>query len=404
MKKVLVVGLGLSGLSVVDYLLKKGIEVVGVDKSHKEIEGCQVFSDEFEFREFDFDLVVVSPGISQDHLIYQRALLEGVKIMGEAELALSQMKKHKIIGVTGSNGKSTTVMLITHVLNMCGKKARALGNIGKPLISAVDELDEDEIVVAELSSFQLETMTEKLFDVAVILNLTPNHLDRHKTMENYFLAKRKIAESLKENGLFYIGESILENYEHMLAGFSYNVICDQLMEFVKNICLHFGLSEEEVIEAAKTFKSLPHRLEFVCEIGGVRCYNDSKATTMDAVSYAVKKLEKDVILIAGGRHKGGSFSIWNESFPGRVKAIILLGEAKELIASELSLKIPIYFVESLEKAIEKGLQVAKPRDNLILSPGCSSYDMFLNFEKRGEAYKKGLERESKRYDCHFSSC
>ncbi len=404
MKKVLVVGLGLSGLSVIHYLLKKGIEVVGVDKSHKEVEGCTVFSDEFEFPNFDFDFVIVSPGIPPNHIIYQRALLEGVKIMGEAELALSEMKEHKIVGVTGSNGKSTTVMLITHVLNLCGKKARALGNIGRPLIAAVEELDKDEIVVAELSSFQLETMTEKLFDVAIILNVTPNHLDRHKTMENYFLAKRKIAESLKENGVLYIGESVLENYKPLFAGLSYQTIFDEMIQFVKSVCLYLGLREEEIIEAIKSFTSLPHRLEFVCEIGGVRCYNDSKATTMDAVSYAVKKLEKDVILIAGGRHKGGSFSIWNESFKGRVKALILLGEAKELIASELSLNIPIYFVESLDAAIEKGLQVAKPRDNLILSPGCSSYDMFLNFEKRGEAYKKGLERESKRYDCHFSSC
>jgi len=404
MKKVLVIGLGLSGLSVVRFLINKGIEVYGVDKLHKEIEGCHTFLDTFDFPAFDFDLVVVSPGISKDHLIYQRAILEGVKIISEAELALLQMRDHKIIAVTGSNGKSTTVMLLTHVLNVFKKKARALGNIGKPLISAVEELDEGEIVVAELSSFQLETMSQKLFDLAVILNLTPNHLDRHITMENYFLAKRKIAECLKDKGTFYIGQKVKEVYHLFLRGFSYEVVSDDKIEVVKRVLSQFGISESDVLEAIKTFQSLPHRMEFVSEIGGVRCYNDSKATTMDAVSYAVETLGKDVILIAGGRHKGGSFSVWNKSFVGRVKAIILLGEAKELIASELLLQIPIYFVESLDEAIEKGLQVAKPRDNLILSPGCSSYDMFSNFEERGEMYKKGLERESKRYDCHFSSC
>lgn len=404
MKKVLVIGLGVTGFHVVRYLLQKGIEVYGVDKYPKEIEGCKTFLEEFQFLKFDFDLVVVSPGIPREHPIYQRAILEGVTIISEAELALLEMRDHKIIGVTGSNGKSTTVMLITHVLNFYKKKARALGNIGKPLISALEELEKGEIVVAELSSFQLETMKGKLFDIAVILNLTPNHLDRHVTMENYFLAKRKIAECLKDHGILYVGEKVKEEYGAFLKSFTYEAIEDDKVQFVIRVMSHFGISESEVLKAVKTFQSLPHRIEFVCEIGGIRCYNDSKATTMDAVSYAIKKLEKNIILLAGGRHKGGSFSIWNESFPGRVKAIILFGEAKELIASELSLEIPIYFVKSLEEAIEKGLQLGRPHDNLILSPGCSSYDMFLNFEERGEMYKKGLERESKRYDCHFSSC
>ena len=278
---------------------------------------------------------------------------------------------------------------------MNGMSARALGNIGTPLVSALNDLRPDEIVVAELSSFQLETMNAKVFDVALILNLTPNHLDRHGTMENYFLAKKRIGECVKEGGVFGIGESV---------PFCPNSVTISEGEFVTFACKQMGLNESQIREGMKGFKPLPHRLEFVCDVRGVHCYNDSKATTMDAVDYGVKVLAKNIILIAGGRHKGGSFSIWNESFPGRVKAIILLGEAKELIASQLSLDIPIYFVTSLEKAIEKGLQVASQGDNLVLSPGCSSYDMFRNFEDRGEAYKRGLESESKRYDPDFSSC
>lgn len=373
MKKVLVIGLGKSGMGVVAYLVKRGDEVVAVDRVKK------------EFSPFDFDLVVVSPGVPPTDVLYQRAIREKIEVIGEAELAFRAIK-NRVIGVTGSNGKSTTVAMIAHILNRTGRRARALGNIGTALITAVEDLDPDEIVVAELSSFQLETMKTKVLDVAMILNVTPNHLDRHGTMENYFKAKLKIGELVKEGGVFVL--------PHTLVG----------GDFVKFACLEMGLSEEEIAFGKEGFKTLPHRLEFVREINGVRCYDDSKATTMDAVSYAVKKLQHNIILIAGGRHKGGSFSIWNESFPGRVKAIILLGEAKELIAKELSLDIPIFFVRSLDEAIEKGLQVALQGDNLILSPGCSSYDMFLNFEKRGEAFKQGLDRESKRYDLNFSAC
>lgn len=395
MKRILVIGLGLSGLAVLKFLMKKGNQVVGVDREEKEGCGCPVFRDDHDFVVFDFDLVVVSPGVPPSHSIYQRALDEGVEVIGEAELALREIKG-KIIGVTGSNGKSTTTALIAHILKESGRKARAVGNIGIPLISVVEEIEEDEIIVAELSSFQLESMKTKVFDLAMILNVTPNHLDRHETMENYSLAKQRIGECVKEGGVFVVGENVITKFPG-------EVLKEEMMEFVRFACHYFGVTDKEIEEARKTFISLPHRLEFVREIDGVRCYNDSKATTMDAVAYAVKTLEKNIILIAGGRHKGGSFSIWNEIFPGRVKVLILLGEAKHLIASELNIQIPIYFVESLDEAIEKGLQVARQGDTLVLSPGCSSYDMFLNFEKRGEAFKKGLERESKRYDPDFSS-
>ncbi len=371
-KKTLVIGLGKSGMGAVEFLVKRGDQVVAVDRM------------EPEFSLFDFDLVVVSPGVPPENVLYQRAIREGIEVIGEAELAFREIK-NRVIGVTGSNGKSTTVAMIAHILNRSGRRARALGNIGTALITAVGDLGQDEIVVAELSSFQLETMKTKVLDVAMILNVTPNHLDRHGTMENYYKAKLRIGELVKEGGAFGVS--------HTVPG----------GDFVRFACLQMGLTEEEIVRGMEGFKPLPHRLEFVGEVKGVKCYDDSKATTMDAVSYAVKKIGCNIILIAGGRHKGGSFSIWNESFPGRVKAIILLGEAKEVIAKELVLDIPIYFVQSLDLAIEKGLQVASQGDNLILSPGCSSYDMFLNFEKRGEAFKQGLDRESKRYDLSFSA-
>ena len=383
MKKALIIGLGSSGRAVVQYLIKHGSNVVAIDKYLPvNFDLCPVFIDEHEFEIFDFDLVVVSPGVLPNHKLYRKAIDLGVELIGEAELAFRAMKS-RVIGVTGSNGKSTAVMAITHVLNKRGMRARALGNIGVPLISALGDLKDDEIVVAELSSFQLETCSSKVLDMALILNVAPNHLDRHGTMENYIKAKRRIFACIKEGGV--CAEDLVDG------------------DYVWFAVKHFGVTKEEYLRAMKSFRQLPHRLEFVRYIRGVRCYNDSKATTMDAVAYGVRAIGKNIILIAGGRHKGGSFSIWNDCFPGKVKAIFLMGEAKHLIAEELKVSIPIVFVDTLEEAIEKGLQYAEQGDNLVLSPGCSSYDMFRNFEERGEAYKQGLEGESKRYDPDFSS-
>ena len=312
------------------------------------------------------DLVVASPGVPPSHPLYQRAREEGIEIVGEAELAFRTIK-NPMIGVTGSNGKSTMVMRLVHSLQKGGKKARALGNIGVPLLSAV--LEEGEIVVAELSSFQLETMTTRALDVAMILNITPNHLDRHGTMEVYQNVKYRIKDLLKEGGIF------VETIEEALARFG------------------VPLNDEG-------FSPLPHRLEFVGEVRGVRCYNDSKATTVDAVLYGVRQIGNNVILLVGGRHKGGSFASWNEGFLGRVKQIILFGEAKELMAKELY-SIPVILVETLEEAMEKGLQVAKQGDTMLLSPGCASYDQFRDFEERGDRFREGVRRESKRYNSHF---
>ncbi len=384
MKKALIVGLGISGKAALEYLEREGWEVVAVDSKR---DPPHVLPDTTEFVVFDFNLVVVSPGIAMSHPLYIRAQKEGVEIVGEMELALRHLN-NSMIGVTGSNGKSTTVSLIAHVLNESGRKARAVGNIGTPLLSLVGNVDPEEILVLEISSFQLETLSSRKLTCAAILNINPNHLDRHKTMEEYIRLKQKIKTLVQEGGVYYE-----------------NLGLDNAV-YVRAITAYFGVDEKSFQEALITFAPLPHRLEYVGEIQGIPCYNDSKATTPEAVSYAVRTLEKGIILIAGGRNKGCSFSSWNETFCGKVKKILLLGESKELIKKQLQLDIPISLVDSLESAVEKGLQCAEIGDTLLLSPGCASYDMFLNFEKRGEMFKKIVsekKNDEKRYDYHCCS-
>ena len=217
--KNLVIGLGVSGVAAAMWLLDRGEEVVGVDKRTLDLP-FEVFGDDYNFESFDFDRVVASPGVSPEHPLYRRAIELGIEVVGEAELALRECTQ-RCIGITGTNGKSTAVMQIAHILNQCGMQALAVGNIGTPIIEVVGG---DEILVIELSSYQLETMHSQVFEVAAILNITPDHLERHKTMEAYAKAKWRIADLVCEDGLF-------------LEGLSEN------LEYVRAITQHFGVSE-----------------------------------------------------------------------------------------------------------------------------------------------------------------
>ncbi len=398
--KVLVIGLGISGCAVVEYLLDDGDEVVGADKVIKNRNlNCEIVSDAIDFGIFDFDLVVVSPGVRLGHRLILKAIAHDIEVIGEAELACRNIP-NIVVGVTGSNGKSTCVSLIAHALNCSGINCALLGNIGTPLISDVRRLKKNigDIVVAEISSFQLETMKTKAFKSSVILNITSGHLDRHETMSNYAIAKRNIGYCTKNDGSFYVGEDVLQKYGELFLGLSPIVTESAPIA----ICKDLGVSEEMFFSALTTFKKLPHRLQFLGNVRGVNCYNDSKATNVEAVSYAVKEIGKDIVLIAGGRDKGCDFSVWNSLFYGKVKNIILIGESKKIIANSLNNEIDVTFASTLKEAVQKGLQVAKKGDNLLFSPGCASFDMFVNFEDRGNRFIMEIDDESKR-DC-IDSC
>jgi UDP-N-acetylmuramoylalanine--D-glutamate ligase len=397
--KILVIGAGISGKAAASFLIKRGEEVSLVDRHIEGIElPCALYVDTHFFIPFDFDLVVVSPGIPPTHPLYQKAIEENVVVIGEAELAFQKMKKNQIIGVTGSNGKSTTVSMIAHTLKCLGIKHRLLGNIGTPLISSVEDLDETEIIVAEISSFQLETMQSEVFFASALLNITPNHLDRHKTMEEYLRVKLRLRDLTKEKKNFFIDESIAIKGEHtpVQKDQTNSIFAQKLLE-----CL--GVAKEDFLKAMETFVPLKHRVQFVASVRGILCYNDSKATSVDAVRHAVERLDANIILLAGGKGKGTDFLLWREVFPRRVKHAILFGESKEAIANDIGDLIPCSFANTLQEAIEKGLQLGNEGDKLLLSPGCSSYDQFRNFEERGDAFIKGVEDESKRYNLSSSS-
>ncbi len=375
-KRVLVVGGKLSGHAAFDFLKKRGVSVDLLDDSGAGFSDLSLY-----------DLLVLSPGIPPEAAIVLEAKRLGVKMIGEPELGLGALK-NRMIGVTGSNGKTTTVMLVAFVLNFYGKNARAIGNVGLP--ACAYEGPCDEILVVELSSFQLTVLQGGFFEVACILNITPDHLDWHGSFDEYAKAKWRIKECLKEGGKF-IGPG-LSNEEAALE-----------------ICGYFGVSKEAFLTASSKFEPPPHRREFVAEIDGVGFYNDSKATTPESVIYAVERINKPIILIAGGLDKGLSFEKWPAAFTGKVKKIILIGSSACKIRQTL-VNFAVAEANDLNEAADAAFAAAAKGDCVLLSPGCASFDQFQNYKHRGEVFKAAALRllkasatremgcESKRYD------
>lgn len=434
-QRVLILGMGISGRSAARFLLKRGAVVHGLDqnrdliRNNEEIEALSLLglTISFENRTVDpasFDLVVVSPGVPQTHPVYAEARKQGMDVIGEVELACRHLRQ-PCLAVTGSNGKTTTTMLITHVLNNTGKKARALGNIGTPLTSMLDDPAGafDDIIVLELSSWQLETMASRCLDAAVILNITPNHLDRHGTMESYARAKFHVKDCLKPGKSLFVGSACLRGWSELLEGFpaktfgyeqGSTLFCDMrhvlsginiqfdlppeyrdvVSHDVENImaayamCREMGIEGMAFIEALASFRKPPHRIEFVRRVDGVAYYNDSKGTSLDAVAKAVASMNGSTILIAGGVHKGASYSPWLKAFDGRVRCVYAIGQAAEQIREDLGKHIPVETISTLEEAVKRAFSIAKEKENVLLSPGCASFDMFKDYNHRGDEFKR----------------
>ncbi len=372
---VLVLGLGISGKSAVPFLEAKGAKVFVYDD--KEPSGPIDFS--------ILDLVIVSPGIAYTHPYYQKAVEQGIEVIGEAELAFRYINQ-PCLAITGTNGKTTVTALIEHVLNCCGIKAKALGNIGIPLTSYVPH--PEEILVVELSSYQLETMTTKVFDAGVILNITPDHLDRYQSMEEYAAAKCRLENCIKPGGTLYIYEEVEKEYKHLLKNYKtyggHNFEEENIMA-ARLLC---NVKEEDFLKALATFKKPSHRVEFVKEIQGIRFYDDSKGTNIDAVIKAVNMMKGEVVLIAGGVDKGSSYVPWKKHFFGKVKKIIVIGQAADKIYQELIDDFDVERESSLQNAVERAKAVAARGDSVLLSPGCASFDMFKDYAHRGDQFKK----------------
>lgn len=399
--KILVIGYGVSGKAATAFLRSKGHQVVPVDQKG----GEGVFIDSPQFSLDGFHQVILSPGVPQTHPLVQKALAEKIEVIGEIEMAFRWLP-NRSFGITGSNGKTTTVLLTAHILQQAGRKARALGNVGEPLSGYLLHCDPEEILIVELSSFQLETLHTKGLEAAIVLNITPNHLDRYSSMLEYAKAKALIQNCVKENT--YVSTQVLadfgdlfqgrENFEKEIASInslSYTHLempSKQSVQAAYLLCKRCGVTDPVFLEGLKTFKKPPHRIEWVAEINGVAYYNDSKSSNVDSVIHAVGRLSGPLVLIVGGVHKGSSYRPWIEKFAGKVRSIIAYGKAAPIIECELSSHFSVKVIDRFADAVNWAKKEAKQQETVLLSPGCSSYDQFQNYEQRGESFKR-LVRE-----------
>lgn len=358
--KALVLGLGISGKSAATFLEKRGYEVLGVDDQFAPTAIEDVKS---------FDLFVPSPGISKRHPLYQRALAANLPIKGEVQLGLEETAI-PCIGVTGTNGKTTVVEMISFMMNRAGVRAKAVGNVGEPITSCLEE--GSELFVVELSSFQLDTLQGDFFDLGMILNIGEDHLDWHGSKEEYAAAKMRLATCIKQGGVFALHDCVDARGDITFSGGN--------EEAALFACRHFGIDG-----SLEGFSRGRHRLEEVGVIGGVRYLNDSKATNVSAVLFALGEVKGRIHLLLGGRDKGLSFAPLIPALE-RVESVIAFGEAREKIADQLKKGVEVHGVATLEEAVHHAKLLARPGDVVLFSPGCASFDAFQNYQKRGEAF------------------
>lgn len=441
-KSVLVFGAGVSGISAARLLNKVGALVVLYDGKEdidiKTLEDKLDISNKIEYYFGKFpeeildklSLMILSPGIAIDNPIVEMVREKGIHIWGEIELAY-RYSKGKIIGITGTNGKTTTSSLVGEIMRSYFSEVFVVGNIGTPYTDIAFETTDDSVTVIELSSFQLETIHEFSPDISVILNITPDHLNRHHTMENYIQVKKnialnqdkdklcilnyedentkKIASQLKtrlmyfssehklKNGLYLDGDDIIYDKDG-----SQNLVCNvnELRVLGKHsyenvmagvcIALELGIPMDLIYKTIREFKAVEHRIEYVDTIDGVSYYNDSKGTNPDASIKAVNAMKNPTILIGGGFDKGSSFDEWVKSFGDKVKCLVLLGDTKEKIAAtarKYGFK-NIIMVQNLREAVKVSANKAEDGDVVLLSPACASWGMFDNYEQRGRLFKE----------------
>lgn len=437
--KVGVLGLGLTGKAATRYCLESGARVYVSDLRPKE----QFLREEEEFlaaqdvmweaggHRFSFlsdmDLVLLSPGISPHISVIEKLVQAGVEVTGELAIAAGNLEV-PVIAVTGTNGKTTVTTLIGEILKAAGKRVFVGGNIGTPMYEYLLHSEKYDALVLEVSSFQLECCGEFAPDVGLLLNVTPDHLDRHGSMDCYLAAKMQLfthqhkeqyaifngdvppdlsaSESLAPQILFFgqgagnqaiidesrisisvDGRKIDYNYENFGS-----VKGVDRMNFAAAIlaCHYSDCSVRQIMMGLKNFRSLDHRLEFVGNVAGVSYYNDSKATNTGAVIGALNQFEGSVILIAGGRHKGDDFRLLRDAVAGRVRHVLLLGESAEMIEEALLDLSSMEKVETMEEAVVRAAALAVEGETVLLSPGCASFDMFDSYGHRGDLFKEAV--------------
>jgi len=439
-KRVLVIGMARSGISAAKILNQLGAYVIMNDlKEEKKlndlINDVKPYVNEFILGNHvtnfhSIDLIVLSPGVPLDIEPIRKAKEEGVQVIGELELAYNLLEG-EFIGITGTNGKTTTTALVGEIFDNAGIHNHVVGNIGLPVISKMFESYEETYLITEVSSFQLETVVDFKPKISAILNITPDHLNRHKTMESYIEAKKKIFMNQKNHDYLIlnydqeitkeIGEKALEVnviYFSLNSVLSEGIYVKDQSIIVKDgnlelsvcnindililgdhnienalaataIAYYSGISIEVIANTLRSFKGVEHRIEFVRNLNDVKFYNDSKGTNPEATMKAIEAMTEDTILIAGGMDKGSNFDSLTKSFTDKVKTIVLFGETKNLIkaSAEKNAQCDILLVETLKEAIMKSLDVSKPGDSILLSPACASWDMYESYEHRGQEFK-----------------
>lgn len=417
--KVSVIGLGRSGVAVSRLLKNKGASVFASDKAEdidKEIiDTLKSLDIEFELGGHsekclrDKDFIAVSPGVSLNTFPLNEAKKRGIPVYSEIEIG-SWFIETPIIAITGTNGKTTTTVLIGDLLASIGKQVIVCGNIGFPLSDAAMEKGHRDFIVTEVSSFQLETVKDFRPKVGVLLNITPNHLDRYSgDILAYSNAKANLFKNQGPGDFAVLnaddervknipvpggarriyfsvdtGNPFFSPYELNIPG-RHN-FSNALASVDAILCLF--PDEKGWLKTLRKFKGLAHRLETVRKINGVTFINDSKSTSVDATIKAVQSITGPIILIAGGRDKESPFELLREAVSKSVERIILIGEAKEKMSRMLSGAAHIHFASGLEDAVLSAFKFATPGDYVLLSPSCSSFDMFRNFEERGDIFKK----------------
>ena len=439
-KRVLLIGLAKTGISTIKFLSGKGAKITVNDIKSKDqvkdiLEELAELDVEYIFGSHPdeiegIELVVMSPGVPVDIPIVESLRSKGTEVISEIELAY-RFSRAPFVGITGTNGKTTTTSLVGEMFKLSKHETFVVGNIGRPAIEVVDDADESSVLVTELSSFQLESIVDFRPRVSAVLNITPDHLNRHKTMENYIDAKANIFKNQRDGdytvlnydcpetrklggickskvvffsrkekidgGVYVDGGNIISEIE----GAPKKLACIEEIRIpgahnLENalaavaVALCMGMDESLIVKALKNFEGVEHRLEFVRTVGGVDYVNDSKGTNPDASIKAVEAYDRPLVLIAGGMDKGSEFDEFILSFEGKVKELVLLGETAQKIRKTANEKgfNNCHDVSNMHEAVEKASSLAQKGDIVLLSPACASWDMYPSYEIRGMDFKQ----------------
>ena len=444
-KKVLLVGLAKTGVSTIKKLDKLGASIVVTDIKPKEkledilsqlngLNNVEYILGSHPEDISDIDLTIVSPGVPLDLPFIEKLKESNVKIIGEVELAYTLSNNPIFVGITGTNGKTTTTSLVGEIFKEANRDTYIVGNIGNPVIDTVDYTDKNSVLVTELSSFQLESIDTFRPKVSSILNITEDHLNRHHTMENYINAKARIFENQEKSDFSILNyddsivRSLNKNNNASILYFSRQEKIDQgvYLDENNNIVISIdgkritvlnrnelslpgdhnlenamaailmtyvvGVDLEVIKQVLTTFKGVEHRLEFVTNKNGIMFVNDSKGTNPDSTIKAIGSYERPIILIAGGMDKHSDFTDMMKCATKNVKELVLLGETADKIEASARKEglENITKVKNMEEAVKKAYELAEDGDVVLLSPGCASWDMYPNFEARGLDFKENI--------------